>query len=77
MKNISTDVIRRIYDNNDGRYVEVGPDGDGLGVEIRTTGENIEYFGKINLTLSAEMAKELGRALMLAADEAMRETKCS
>ena len=60
----SVDVIRRVY--SDGRYIEIGPDSDGLGcIEIRTVGEkNIEYFGNIRLAVDPKFAVKLGKAIM-------------
>ena len=74
MNKIETETIRRIY-VEEGRCVEVGPDGDGLGVEIRTVGkDNVEWFGELRLAVSPEMAKALAEALIKCAEE-FKETK--
>lgn len=73
MNKPSTDIIRRIFEESGRNYIEVGPWADDPGVlELRTEpGEYSEgYFGKISLTLTADMAEELGRALLNAATEA-------
>lgn len=67
---VSTQVIRQIFDEDDGVCIEVGPwpdDPDAL--ELRTVGKkNTDWFGKINLSMSKEFARELGKALIASAD---------
>jgi hypothetical protein len=60
-----TEVIRRVFDNAHGVFIEVGPDSEGLGlVEIRTVGKTSqEFFGELRLVLNPEMATELVGAL--------------
>jgi hypothetical protein len=73
MKKAGTDIIRRVYIPNEGAAIEVGthPDSAGDWLELRTTSKaDIEYFGKCNITLTADLADELGRALIAAAKEA-------
>jgi len=70
---VETEVIRRIYINTEGVYLEVGPDADGLGlVEIRNSGSkpSEEWFGKVRFSVEPEFAKQLGQALLDAAGEA-------
>lgn len=64
------EIVRHVYDTDSGTCVEVGPDAEGGShVEIRTLGKNADYWGEIRLTLPPEMAMELGRALIAAAND--------
>lgn len=68
----STDVIRRVFDEEGRHFIEVGPWPDSPDVlEMRTVeGKySAEYYGHVNVTLSPAMAAELGRALLAAAGE--------
>jgi hypothetical protein len=62
------EVLRRVH--IDQHFIEVGewPDSPDC-LELRTTGESIGYFGKLNLTLSPDAARQLGHALIDAAEE--------
>lgn len=64
-------VHRVFHRDGDGAFVEVGPDGDGVGcVEIRTTGKpSEEFFGAVRLVLDPGMARLVADALRRAADE--------
>lgn len=68
----TTDVIRRVFDE-DGRYfIEVGPWPDSPDcVELRTVpGEySAEFYGPLNISLTPKLAAELGRALIAAAGD--------
>lgn len=74
--NASTDVVRRVYDD-EGCFLEVGPDSDGLGnVRVATTmPSSVEWFGKIDFGCHPAFMRELGKALIAAADEIEKETK--
>ena len=68
----STDIIRRVFDEDGKHFIEVGPWPESPDVmELRTVdGEySAEHWGQINITLSPAMAAELGRALIAAAGE--------
>ena len=70
---VSTEIIRRVYDDSEGTFIEVGPDGDGLDcVEVRTTDkESRDYWGAILFSMPKPMARALGEALIAASkDEA-------
>jgi len=63
----STDVIRRVFDEEGRYFLEVGPAADALGcVELRTVGgeHSEDWYGKLSVVLTAEMAAELARALI-------------
>jgi hypothetical protein len=65
----STELIRRIYDSESGACIQVAPDG-GL-VEVRTPyPASKEHFGDIQFTVSPQVAKLLGNALLDAAADA-------
>jgi hypothetical protein len=68
----SVELGRKIYDDDCGACIQVGPDRDGLGcVEIRTPdAASAEYFGDIRFIVSPQLAKLLGKALIDAAADA-------
>jgi hypothetical protein len=66
-----TEIIRRVWQGEDGVYLEVcdWPDGPEF-VCLRTNGEkNEEWFGRIEISMSPDYAAELGRALLACAKE--------
>lgn len=66
MKEVETEVLYRVH--YDRHFIEVGEDADGLGmIEIRTSGESAGYFGAVRLSITPEVAKHLGAALLNAA----------
>lgn len=68
----SQEVVRRICDDEEGVYIEVGPDGDGLGgIEIRTTTpESKTFYGEIRCSIySKEQAILIGKAILAAAED--------
>jgi hypothetical protein len=68
----SVELSRRIYDDACGACIEVGPDGDGLGCVGVCTPDaaSKEHFGNIRFTVSPELARLLGKALIDAAADA-------
>jgi hypothetical protein len=68
---MSIEIVRKVHDDRDGVYLEVGPDLDtGTALELRAVGKaSIEYFGQIRLMLTHEMAAKLGKALIDASKE--------
>lgn len=68
----TVELFRKIYDDDTGACIQVGPDSDGLGcVEMMTPDlASKEHFGAIRLTVPKAMAALLGRALLDAAAEA-------
>jgi hypothetical protein len=69
---VTLETIRRVYDDDNGAFIEIGPDRDGLDlVEVRTTGkESEEYWGKVRLTLPKAFALKLAEAIRCCAEEA-------
>jgi hypothetical protein len=67
----STEVVRKVYDDEDGVYIQVGPDGDGLDlVELRVSDEESKkYYGDVRITLYPAQARLLADALLACADE--------
>lgn len=65
-KKYQTEVVRRIYENDEGVHIEVAPDSDGLEcVVLRTVDEDSKnYYGEINLMLPKELARLVGQALI-------------
>lgn len=68
----SIETIRRVYDDNEGVYIEIGPDGDALGgIEIRTTTEESkQFYGDFRVAL---FGKELVRKLIDSLEAAYKE----
>lgn len=68
----STEIVRVVWDDEEGVALQVGPDSDSLGlVELRPKDEKAEeYWGKLRLTLHPKMAAALGQALINAAADA-------
>lgn len=72
MSRASTDVIRRVFTDDNFRFLEVGPSSDDVEfVELRTVkGEfSAEWFGLVSITLTPDAAEQLGRALIASAAE--------
>ena len=68
---ISVEKIYRIWNDDEGVFLEIGPDSDRMGgIEIRTTTiKSEEYYGKLRLPLSPELAKKLGEILIQASEK--------
>jgi len=68
MDRVSTELILRVYNDDEGVHVEVGPGEEGCNVEIRTTDESSKkWFGDVQLVVSKAMAKELAKAIEMVA----------
>lgn len=66
----TTEVLRHVYDDSRGAFIEVRPGTDGFGIEVATTdGISAEYFGAFRFCIPKEMAEKLGQALLDAAKE--------
>lgn len=68
----SIETIRRVYNDAEGVYIEIGPDGDALGgIEIRTTTqESKDYYGDIRVAL---FGKKFTRKIIDALEAAYNE----
>lgn len=67
----SVNHIIRVYDDSEGTFIEIGPDGDGLGgIEVRTVDKNSrEFFGEFRIVLSTkDFATKLAQAILELAD---------
>lgn len=61
----------KVYENDCGHHIEVSPSPDFPGnVCIRTTAGSAEYFGAIHIDLPQLGAELLGRAILLAVEDA-------
>lgn len=72
MSDYETEVIYRIFDNGAGHFIHIGPSPDFPGNIIlmnENSKDGEEYFGKIRLDMSAEFMRQLGSALIKAADQ--------
>lgn len=62
------ETIRRVYDNRDGSYIEIGPDSDGIGlVEIRV--KLPDGGGTTYVTMTNPTAQLVAKALLEACKE--------
>ena len=68
---ITTEVTRRVYDDEQGGCIEIGPDHDGLDlVLVRTPNtQSAEWFGKVEFTMDPEFARSFAAAVLAAADD--------
>ncbi|MFY4709937.1 hypothetical protein [Burkholderia glumae] len=67
----TTEVVRKVYDEDSGHAISIGPSGDLPGnVMIYVDKSHVDHFGHIRLDLPAEMMRQIGEALIAAADEA-------
>jgi hypothetical protein len=66
----TTEVFRRVYDEDNGQYLTVRPSPDLPGcVCLMTDDSEAEYFGAIRLDLPADMMRKIGEALIAASNE--------
>jgi hypothetical protein len=66
-----TEVVRRVFDNDEGSAITIGPSGDFPGnVMLYTEPQHEEYFGKQRLDLPAAMMRKIAGAILAACDEA-------
>ena len=79
MSKYSTEVIRRVYDDGEGVYLEIGTCQDGTpGVVSLTSGgepKSREWFGSFYLSLSPDHARQVAAALLARTEEAEKEVK--
>lgn len=68
------EVHRRVYDNENGHHLTVRPSADfpDGNVMIIADKEEEDWFGPVRLDLPAAFMRELGKALISAADEATK-----
>ena len=62
----STEIIRRVYDDTEGVFIQIGPDPDCpdyLFISVPDV-KSQEWFGNLRLTGSKEFMSELGKALL-------------
>jgi hypothetical protein len=63
----SIESVYKVYDDTEGVSINVESDADALGfVRIKTTDnpKAVEWWGKIDFTMSPEIAENLGKALL-------------
>jgi hypothetical protein len=79
MSDYSIEVVRRVHDDGEGVYLEVGPCQDGNpGVVSLTTKNDTksrDWYGNLYLSLSPEQARCLAVALVSRAEEAEKEAE--
>ena len=79
MSKYSTEVIRRVYDDEEGAYLEIGACQDGTpGVVSLSTGgntKNEEWYGSFYVSLNPDHARQVAAALLARAEEAEKEGK--
>lgn len=67
----TTEVLRRVYDDGSGNYIEVRPDPDCPDlVRIHTSAPgSIEMYGLFEIVITPEMALKLAQAIAASAEE--------
>ena len=67
----TTEIFRRVYDDEEGWCIQVGPDLDDIDLIEITAPDAIsrQRFGDLSIVLPREMAEELGAILIAAATE--------
>lgn len=68
---MTIEISRRIWDDSEGVCIEVRPDQDGLDtIEIFTPDvKSTDWFGPVRFSVPKELARQLGEALIAAAQE--------
>lgn len=63
---ITTEVERRVFDDEQGACIAIGPDHDGFGlVFVRTTNaSDAEWFGKVEFTMKPNFARAFAQAIL-------------
>jgi hypothetical protein len=77
MQRFTTEVIRRVYDDDDeGVFVEIGPDSDSLGlIELKPGNEESKnHYGDFKFVMTKDQAVAIAQAMVAMAEE-MGETK--
>lgn len=71
MSTFITEISRRIYDQEDGHFLTVRPSPDFPDGNVILMAEKTEedYFGLLRIDLPAKFMREIGKALIAAADE--------
>lgn len=71
----SLEVVRRVYDDQDGVYLEVGPSPDNTEwVEVRAVDDTSKkYYGDIRFAIMPDQARLLGESLIAASNEASQK----
>ena len=75
MREYTTEVVHKIFDNAEGVHICIGPDRDvGSFLEIYTEDEKSEeYYGKLNFIMPQELAVKIGEALIEMAQKVTNE----
>lgn len=71
MSTYETEIVRKVYDNDHGEAITVSPSPDFPGnVIVYVEEKHQAHFGAFRLDLPSEMMKQLGQAILDAAEEA-------
>lgn len=72
MTTYTTEVVRRIYDNDEGHFISVSPSADfpDGNVMLYVEPKEEEYMGKLRLDLPSAYMRKIGEAILAACDEA-------
>lgn len=77
LKNPTTDVIHRVWVENENAHLEIRPfpDAPDTALEVTTSSHDgsKHWFGDVSITMSPAYARELGKALIAAANEMQPE----
>jgi hypothetical protein len=70
-ENYETEIVRRVYDNDNGEAITISPSPDFPGnVLLHVEAQHECYFGKLRLDLPAPMMRKIAGAILAACDEA-------
>lgn len=75
----SIEVTRKVYDDENGVCLSIGPDGDGLDlIRVCTPSQSDEdWFGKVSFTMTHEFARSFAKAILVASDDAEESEKAN
>ena len=66
----TTEVVRRVYDDEEGACIEVGPDCDSLWlVQISAEGKSKDFYGDLRIAFVPGFARQIARAMLACANE--------
>lgn len=71
MSKYSIEKRYEVWDDDEGIFLRIGPDSDGLGmIEVKCGNKaSDEFYGKIDFRVEAQHARLLAQALIAAADD--------
>lgn len=69
---VTTEVIRKVWDDDHHAYLTISPNPDDPGwIDLHSMGQE-DYWGKFSVSMHPELARALGEALIASADGAKK-----